>query len=178
MNPELRHFIDDIPFHRAAMRKAVGLLPPDDAWPDRRSEIPETRSQNQNLAEYNSRTESRIRTTIVNTPSTVPSGMCRQLMPATTSENVRPFRARRHRPEIRFNTPQIKPFEDGKQLLRRHRHGLLLVLKKFGIGKHRVHECVMHQQEQKPQHRQAGADEMEDGEQVQMIRINLALVAG
>jgi hypothetical protein len=31
MNPELRHLIDDIIFHRAAMRQMVGLLPPDDA---------------------------------------------------------------------------------------------------------------------------------------------------
>jgi hypothetical protein len=34
MNPELRHFIDNTRFHRAAMRQAVGLLPPDDAGLD------------------------------------------------------------------------------------------------------------------------------------------------
>jgi len=34
MNPELRQFIDNIRFHRAAMRQAVGLLPPDDAGLD------------------------------------------------------------------------------------------------------------------------------------------------
>jgi hypothetical protein len=34
MNPELRHLIDDIPFHRAVMRQMAGLLPPDDAGLD------------------------------------------------------------------------------------------------------------------------------------------------
>ncbi|HEY5040633.1 MAG TPA: SEC-C metal-binding domain-containing protein [Verrucomicrobiae bacterium] len=34
MNPELRLLIDDTHFHRAAMRQAVGLLPPDDAGLD------------------------------------------------------------------------------------------------------------------------------------------------
>ena len=34
MNPELRHLIDDTHFHRASMRQAVGLLPPDDAGLD------------------------------------------------------------------------------------------------------------------------------------------------
>ena len=34
MNPELRHLIDNSPFHRATMRQIVGLLPPDDAGLD------------------------------------------------------------------------------------------------------------------------------------------------
>jgi hypothetical protein len=34
MNPELRHLIDKIPFHRAVMRQMAELLPPDDAGLD------------------------------------------------------------------------------------------------------------------------------------------------
>ena len=83
--------------------------------------------------------------------------------------------ARRHEPD---RPGQIKPFHHGKNLLWRHRHGLLLVFPYFRIGKDRVHERVMGQQECDADQRQACADEMEDGEQVQMVCINLALVAG
>ncbi len=41
----------------------------------------------------------------VNTPSAVPNGKCKQLIPATTIENVRFFRPRKNSPDITFKIP-------------------------------------------------------------------------
>jgi hypothetical protein len=43
---------------------------------------------------------------IVNTPSAVPIGMCRQLIAATTKEKIRCLVARMKNPVIRFSTAE------------------------------------------------------------------------
>ena len=55
---------------------------------------------------YNLLTDSLHKTIMVNTPSNIPNGKCRQLIPATTIENIRFFRSRKNSPDIKFKMPQ------------------------------------------------------------------------
>jgi hypothetical protein len=58
------------------------------------------------VSSYNLLTDSLHKTIMVNTPSNIPNGKCRQLIPATTIENVRFFRSRKNNADIKFKVPQ------------------------------------------------------------------------
>ena len=88
--PELRRHNTLRSYHTAYMR----------LWRKKKRNYPGITSA------YSLLTDSLHKTIIVNTPSNIPNGKCRQLIPATTIENVRFFRWRKNNPDIKFKTPQ------------------------------------------------------------------------
>ena len=71
---------------------------------------------------------------------------------------------------------QIQPLENGEELCRWQR--LLLVRPYLRKGEDGVEQGVMAQQAQNPEQRQSCTDEMEYREEVEMVRVDLALVSG
>jgi hypothetical protein len=136
-------------------------------------------------ASYISNTDCRTRTIIVNTPRTVPTGICTQLIPATTSENVRCLRWRRKIPDMTFKTPEIKnqvPKMAKIQInIAKNSAGgrsLFLVLPKVRIGKHKMHHFVISHHQQDAERRQARHHKMKNRKQIQMVGVNVSLVPG
>ena len=52
-----------------------------------------------------------------------------------------------------------------------------MVLPELRIGEHGVHDCVMTEKKQQAYQREACSNEMKYREEVQVVRINLALVS-
>jgi hypothetical protein len=95
--PELRYHCTWRSYHTAYMRM----------WrkKNRQNKRPFKDGYLADVSSYKLLTDSLQRTMIVNTPSAVPSGMCKQLIPATINENIRFFRSRKNRPDITFKIP-------------------------------------------------------------------------
>lgn len=70
----------------------------------------------------------------------------------------------------------IKPFEHGKKLPRR-RDGASLIPPHVGIVEERVHKQVVDPKEPKTQQREPRADEVENGQEAQMIGVRPPLIA-